>query len=157
MSTQFDRLVKISPYPVSMGLIPLGYAGVFRWGNAGDRQPYAGADFKPSIQISRRIISRQKKVATLLHEIGHAIHYRRHCRCYTDHSDYFLTEYHAQRFALRYMLRYKLKGALRYEIEDMKRDQHQYSKQWQAVIKQLMQEKIWEKCENYLTKGKNSV
>lgn len=147
--TQFDRLVAISPYPVRKRSTIMMYSGVFWWGEIGDTKPYQSKDFTPMIDIDITQKPNARLISTLIHEIGHAIHYKRHCRCYIEH-DNFLAEYHAERFALRFMLRYKLKAALRYEINDMMCHINKYSVQWQHIIERLQQDKIWRKCIDYL-------
>lgn len=142
--SQYDRLVRLSPYLVNINSTPLnyGYTGMFT---------HKKAEYHPHIDISNQITLQSEKTATLLHEIGHAIHYRRHCKCYQT-DDRVLKEYHAQKFALRFMLRYKLTGALRWDIQNWEYNAHTYSEVYQKAFAQLQQDKIWHKCKNYLTR-----
>ncbi|MCK5607948.1 hypothetical protein KAR91_39070 [Candidatus Pacearchaeota archaeon] len=132
--TQFDTLVKMSPCPVSVEPIKFS-KGIYRT----ILQEIIIAD---SISLIQRI-------AVLTHEIGHALHYKRKCRCFFLHND-FLCEYHAHRFAMRFMLRYRLKGALRYTFNCMKREWSTFGYPYDRVTARLQQEKIWQRCRDYL-------
>ena len=139
---QFDKLIQISPYPVKIEHLPFRYSGGFWYGSSNGHVPYQEKDFNPYIAISPLIKLPTFQIATLVHEIGHAIHYKRHCVCYTTHRE--LAEYHAELFALRFLLRYKLKGALRIKIKYIKK----YA--CSNILSGLFKMKIWKRCLEYL-------
>ena len=136
--SQFNRIARLSPCPVSICNIR---PSCFYWGSYGEQQ---------RIEIEDSIKSQPERVTVLLHEIGHAIHYRRHCKCFTNDS-YYLQEYHAEKFALQFMLRYKLTGALRWNVHDFEHNLDRYPLICKKVFAQLQQDKIWHKCKKYLT------
>lgn len=151
MSIQFDRLIKLSPYPVEERSLLMATGG-FLWKFEDDTGAYQHKDFTPSIIINADVGCKAKKWA-LIHELGHAIHYRRRCKCFrnwrTTEDDY-LCELHAERFALRFTLRYKLKGVLQYVMEDCKNNLWRYGPVYWRVYSQLRSERIWQRCKEYL-------
>lgn len=132
--SQFNRIAQISPVPVNIDNVRISCF----WFN--DQR----------ISIAKHIRTQPERISVLLHEIGHAIHYRRNCKCYKN-NDYTLQEYHAEKFALRFLLRYKLTGALRWNVHDFEHNLYKYDPICQDVFAQLQQDEIWHKCKKYLT------
>jgi len=54
------------------------------------------------IEIDADLCLAERIVATL-HEIGHAIHHVRNCKCFEDITDHTLAEYHAYRFTMKHI------------------------------------------------------
>lgn len=147
MQSYYERLVQLSPYPVYITSVPFRFSGCFWYGDGSGMQPYEKPDFRPHIDISP-FCTQNDEICTLVHEIGHAIHYRRHCKCYCT-DDIYLRELHAYRFSLRFMLRYKMMGALRYEHNCIKNHAIKHSQVYQDVFAKIKTEKIWKKIENF--------
>lgn len=146
MNYTLNKLIDLAPYPVRSKLI-LQYTGYFRYTNDGNSITYRDTGFMPTISINSAE-SNPIQICTLVHEIGHALHYRRKCKCYTQNSRY-LKELHATRFELRFLLRYKLYAALEYAMESYIQSVHS-SPIYQQVSDQIKTEKIWQKVIDYL-------
>lgn len=146
-TSYYNQVKQLSPYPVDENNTDSRYMGSFWWGKTGDNRPYADKNFKPYISISPLIKRDADKTATLVHELGHALHYRRHCKCYTTNNSE-LRELHAYRFTMRFMLRYKMRAALRSEIKWLRsKSLHGF---YLDASRQLQTEKIWFKCLEFL-------
>lgn len=151
MNRTLKKLVILAPYDVWFEPTKPGMSGWFSWGNSGDTVPYCNykKDFKPSITIDKNDES-AKQVCTLVHEIGHAKHYQRKCKCYIQNNRY-LRELHATRFELRFLLRYKLKSALKYAISTYQSFNIMFMPELhQQVAEQIRTEKIWQKALDFV-------
>lgn len=132
-TSYFNQLKQLSPYPISNFL--------------DSRFVYGGKS--PVIMISTLVKNPAIKTAMLAHEIGHAIHYKRNCKCFIN-NDQVLIELHAHRFALHFMLRYKFIGALHYCILYTKNNMSHFPRHYVVAFEQLQTEKIWDKCLKFL-------
>jgi len=147
----YKDIIKLSPYLVKIKYLGW-YRGSFVWANSHSDKPYQNKDFQPHIKIDKRIMDENMKIATLVHEIGHAVHYDKHCKCYakyTGRKRVYMAELHAYRFTLQFLLRHKLFDALRYEYEDMNSLSPNYPEHYKAIAK-IKTEKLWERVEKIL-------
>jgi hypothetical protein len=151
----YDKLIKqFAPYPV----VPCSHwywYGAFEWAEGTNLRPYTNPNFVPSIQITMSL-DEHERIAVFAHELGHAVHYRDHCECYTkyDGHDRFLAEIHAYRFGLKFMLKHELTDALRYEYDCMKKGYYSMEASYKKVIDKIRTERIWREVKRYLEKNK---
>ncbi len=141
MEITFDRLVKLSPYPVRVE--PEPFIGIFK------RVRYG----QPHIIIDDGIISSHEGMAVLLHEIGHAICHKKKCECYkvlAGNSHTYLPEYHAERFAFRFMLQKKMNEVLNWRINFLIDGCGEFEDYHNKAIDRLRTDPIWQKCKDYL-------
>ena len=144
----YEELKRLSPCPINKNVpTSVGYNGEFWWGKIGDIRPYDSPDFEPFITIATFITNPAKRISVLVHEIGHALHHRRHCKCFTDVNRGVLVELHAMRFALRFMLRYRLTDALRQEIDALSGT---HNEPYATAANLIKKEKIWNRCLDFL-------
>lgn len=134
-TSYYNQLERIAPYPVVNYEENPKYGGRFVYGD------------KPVIKIAPYMKTPAIRVAILVHEIGHAIHYKRGCKCM---DEWELSELHAHRFALRFMLRYKFVTALRYTIRHTINGMPHFPRYYVTAFEQLQTEKIWQKCLDFL-------
>lgn len=139
-------IIGLSPYPITRAYTG---SGAFCWGTGLGIWPYQQIDFEPYIEIPD-CLPDADCVAILLHEIGHALCFRKHCRCFAVGDNRYLRELHAYRFALRYMVRYKLIDALQHEYDNMVFGFYEYLPIYQKAVRQIKREKIWQEIEKIL-------
>lgn len=148
----YEKLVKLLPYPVKIEYGGMYSAGAFVWGDGIHHRPYCG--FEPYVQVNPSL-SKIERMVVLIHELGHAICHREHCKCYTEYDgkNKYLPELHAYRFFLKFTLKHKMTDILRheYDIMDMRTD---YPALYQEVVDQIKTERIWRKATKYLEKHK---
>lgn len=112
-----------------------------------------------NIYISNTLEEHQK-LAVLAHELGHALCDKNNCKCspamktlpYTSS----LVEYHANKFAFKWLLDNKCKQALKYGIE-LIREQSLWSNHdpHGRAARCIMKLKLWQKCLDFVnTKSK---
>lgn len=144
------QIIKLSPYPVKIEYIGY-YDGFFEWANAGDDRPYQNKDFQPHIKVDKAL-SGARQLAVLIHELGHAIHYKKHCRCYTKYDGYnrHLAELHAYQYALQFMIKHKLLDALQYEYDHIIRLEKHQEVLYRNVSKKIQTKRIWKKAKKIL-------
>lgn len=97
-------------------------------------------------------LSTDQKIATLVHEIAHAICDVKNCRC-MQNPDHTKREIHAVKFTLSWLLKHKQKELLQQEINQLRRQANGYSNYdyYIRAAKHIMKLKLWQKCIDYLT------
>lgn len=146
----YKDIIKLSPYPVKMEHIG-SWAGWFSWGD-GTHEIYQHPNYKPYIKIDECLDS-VERMAVLIHEVGHAIHYQRHCKCMCEHNEHkrqYLVELHAYRFALRFMIKHNLLDALQYEYDKMIESTDFLPSAYCRVFKKIKTEELWQKVKKTL-------
>lgn len=139
-TSYYNQLKRISPYLIYEHEIDSRFFGVFSWGSE-------CINGLPAIQISPSAKNSALRTATLIHEIGHALHYKRGCKCFIN-KDRVLQELHADRFGLHFMLQHKFVMPLRFTIQHIKK--RVYIPIYNDAANQLQKEKIWNKCLDFL-------
>ena len=92
-------------------------------------------------------LSKYQKIATLLHEIGHAKCDMKKCKCISVCSAE--GEIHAYEYTLMWLLKNKQKKVLKVEMKRIKnnRDRIDY---YGKAAKAIMKLKLWQKCLDYV-------
>lgn len=142
MMLTIKRLKKLSPYKIYYR--DLQWAGCFAYCKEILLQPFIEID---------NALPRELRYATLLHELAHARHYKRNCRCYRE-DNRALKEFHAERFTFRYLLRYKYTKALKLAYEQTLETWPTYDEDYNKAFRMLEKDKIWKKVQNYLTSNR---
>lgn len=138
----YDKLVEMSPYPVEI-VLSGHYIGSFHW-----RGSACGC---PHVELYDALKGANRN-AVLIHEIGHAIHHKRNCVCFTKQNEddrRFLSELHAFRFGLKFMIKHKMFDELWYDYNLINSEKHSelvYAK----VFQQIKKERIWCKVKRKL-------
>ena len=142
MSKLLSEIIKLSPVNIEFVDAITGHPswiGVY-WGS---HRP------KRSIEVVNRL-STELKIATLLHEIGHANCSAKGCSCVKVVT--CLGELYAEMFALQWLLDGKHKCILRTDMEHLERvwpNNGIYGDAWEDLIKT----KLWKDCKRYIGKS----
>ncbi len=137
----YIKIAMLSPYPI----YDRSFVSIYgRFCHSND-----DIDYMPHIELDKNITG-AKKLTVLIHELTHARHYKRNCKCYRE-NDYYLKELHAYQFGLRFAIRYKMMAILKCLYHHMTcKEIVNYPQGHQKAITQLKTEKIWKKVENLL-------
>jgi hypothetical protein len=138
-------LLQFSPYPVKeIAANPLIHTGTFTHDS---KEAY--------IQITSSL-PEYKKLASLAHELGHARHFKRHCKCYWDDEDaiqsFIIKELHAMKFELAVLLHLKARRSLKWVMREYSCLSDYSNKATQIVLRKLYQTKIYFKCKEFIKK-----
>jgi len=140
-----EILKRLSPVPIEFVdemEIP-GYDGMF-WGNE------VSSIGHPYIEIDNNLENYQK-IATLIHEIGHALCGEKKCQCVKTYEENpKLAEIHAYKYELKWLLEHKQKKALKYEMEGIKSFIENRPDHYAEAAKHIMKLKLWQKCLNFV-------
>lgn len=148
-----EQLIKLSPYPVIIKH-NFGYYGVLRWGDGTFGKPYT-RPYKPRIEMGEDLSDIEYQ-ATLIHEIGHAIHHKKHCKCFTEQDNnkrWYLSELHAVRYALQFMIKHEMINALRFEYGLIKGGMFGCQEYYQKMCVKIKKEKLWQEIKRALDIG----
>lgn len=140
-----EKLKRLSPVPIKFvnEMQCPGYTGMF-WS---DERSLVG---HPYIEICNNLENHQK-IATLIHEIAHAICYEKNCECVKIYEkNPALTEIHAYEYELKWLLEHKQKKALRDEIKHIESFVEYRSDHYVDAAKHIMETKLWQKCLDYI-------
>lgn len=137
MKTIVKKLVELSPYDVCFEtIVDFPFAGLF------DHCEYYSPKPKIIIDIGK---IRGNFLAVLLHELGHARHYKRKCKCYRPRNR-VLAELHAYKFELRALLYFNETKELKKELSDIKEDYPCSSSTYCQTYDKLFKTKLWQRC-----------
>ena len=137
-------LKRLSPVPIEFvdEMQCWGYDGMFWYKNSTLGHPY--------IELLDSL-KEHEKIATLAHEIGHALCNEKNCKCLKIYEkNPVLTEIHAFKCELKWLLKHKQKEALKYEIRGLKSYIENRSDHYVDVAKRIMKLKLWQKCLNFI-------
>jgi len=143
------ELEKLSPYPIN-------YVNKWRYEHGAFFPKFS--TFYCRIEINKDL-SEDVKLATLAHEVGHALCYKKGCKCmeYAHElgthisSKYTMTEYHANKFAIKFLLENKQKEALKDIIKVILEDSQDYfNGAHQKACKKIMKLKLWKKALDFV-------
>ena len=141
-----NELKRLSPVPITFVDVMRNenFCGVFCHGKEFD------GDGKAYIEISNGL-EHYQKIATSIHEIGHAKCYEKNCKCMRN-PDHTEREIHAVKFQLRWLLKYKQKEGLKWETDSIIRQANGHASYGYYIkaAKHIMKLKLWQKCLNYL-------
>lgn len=143
MQFNVEQLIRLSPVPVEfVGEMQCpGYAGMFWSEDFSSGHPY--------IEILDSLENYQK-IATLIHEISHAVCKANNCECYIKQQKQpELAEIHAYKFELAWLLKNKQKETLEYEIRNIPLLKNR-SDHYAGAVKHIMKLKLWQKCLDYV-------
>jgi Zn-dependent peptidase ImmA (M78 family) len=111
---------------------------------------------KKSFTDAKIIISDRPKIeqlGTLAHELGHALCVEKGCVCMDqkliDSRDRELAEYHAQKFALEWLLKHQCKEAIILEMY-WNWQQSQYENKHKIPCMRLMKSEVWTRCKIFV-------
>ena len=140
-----EMLKRLSPVPIRFvdEMECQGYDGMFWF--------YEGSSFgHPYIDILDSL-EEHDKIATLIHEIAHAICNEKDCECYKVYKENpALTEIHAFGYELKWLLKHKQKRALKFELKRIESYIVYRSDHYVDVAKHIMKLKLWQKCLDYV-------
>jgi len=143
------ELENLSPCPIKYVPFMIGGSGSFIVGRS---------IFKCKIEI-RGSASEPEKLASLAHEIGHALCFSKKCKCMKDahepgeHLGYnaILAEYHAMKFCIKWLLKNKQKEALINEVSLLEREVKEIgSIAHSEAAKKIMKLKLWKKALKFI-------
>lgn len=121
--------------------------GMFSYGDKYIGHPLGKIEILDSLLL-------HEKIATLAHEIGHALCYEKRCKCLqpeTVKKNYALAEIHAYKYVLSWLLKNKQKQALIWEMGRIKENSlNPYAGHYREATKHIMKLKLWQKCLNYV-------
>ena len=104
----------------------------------------------PYIVVSNSLKEHRKIIIVLVHEIGHAICGEKECKC-INQTDKTLTEIHAMKFELNWLLRHKRTEELNLAAGTIEYYLNQ-SDNYGNAAKHIMKLKLWQRCLDYLRK-----
>ena len=137
-------LKRLSPVPIEFvdEMQCWGYDGMFWYKDSTLGHPY--------IEILDSL-EKDDKIATLIHEIAHAVCHEKNCECLKIYKkNPVLTEIHAYKYELKWLLKHKQKRALKNEIKRIESYIEYRSDHYVDVAKHLMKLKLWQKCLNFV-------
>jgi len=140
-----ETLKRLSPVPIEFvdEMRCFGFCGMF-WDDG------VSSIGHPFIEIDNNLENHQK-IATLIHEISHAICSGKNCKCVKIYEkNPALAEIHAYKYELKWLLKHKQKGALKYEIEQIELHIKNRSDHYVEAAKHIMKLKLWQKCLDYV-------
>lgn len=141
--TLLEKMIQLSPVPVRF--IRKSIFWRLRLSPRAGQYCHRGIDANhPHIEVVDRL-SYDAKLAVLAHEIGHAICDKRDCDCMT-YDDDTMTEIHACRFALKWLLGLKQGEALRWSRRCIR---FNYTPVGCRVMEQLRDSELWEESLTY--------
>ena len=91
----YEEIEKLSP-------VKIIYGSHFTTGTYYSYMLPHEANMKPYIEIKADLCLANKTIE-LLHEIGHAIHHAKNCKCIQNMDDHTLAEYHAYKFTMKHI------------------------------------------------------
>ena len=138
---KLQKLENISPTKITYRRYPDFSYGVFRRTEIVDNNTIIVTD--NFIEIDKNI-NKYKKLAVLAHEIGHAICFQNNCKCVTEKSNY-IAEFHANYFALNWLKENKCKKSLKWLINLINQQQHDYDVHGEAARK-IKRTKLYRDC-----------
>lgn len=144
-----DELIKLSPVPVDF--VSKNKIGVPNVANAiriGVFYSKKSEQIRAYIEVSNKL-SKYLKIATLLHEIGHAKCSIKRCKCSFNVSAE--GEIHANEYALNWLLKNKHKKILRVEMKHIKNNFDRVDYYGEAA-RCIINSKLWQKCLKYTGK-----
>ena len=104
----------------------------------------------PYIEILNSL-KKHREIAVLIHEIAHAICNEKNCKCLKVYEkNPVLTEIHAFKYTLRWLLKHQQKKALKFELKRIESYIEYRSDHYVDVAKHLMKLKLWQKCLNFV-------
>ena len=139
-----EMLKQLSPVPIEFvdEMECWGYSGMY-WGET-------SSIGHPYIEISNGLENHQK-IATLIHEIGHALCDEKKCQCVKTYKENpKLAEIHAYKYELKWLLEHKQKRALKYEMECIESCVECRLDHYVVATKHIMELKLWQKCLDYV-------
>ena len=134
IGNMLNELIKLSPCPVYF--VPHDTAGSFCY-----------TSMKQWIKIKENTPT-EVQIATLAHEIGHAICYNKRCGCYSPKKK-TLCEYHAFIYSLSLLYIIGNIHILRLCMKNMVQSYYKNSEGWykyHLAIKHIMKTKLWKRC-----------
>ena len=139
-----EMLKRLSPVPIKFvdEMQCWGYDGMFWYRNSSPGHPY--------IEILNGL-EKHREIAVLIHEIAHAMCNEKNCKCLKVYEkNPVLTEIHAFKYTLRWLLKHQQKEALKYELKCIKSYITYRSDHYVNVAKHLMKLKLWQKCLDFI-------
>ena len=141
------KLIELSPCKVIFGQWLDVYYGAYDYSN------FSAGVQKTEIQIEVNHPIHEQ-IAVLAHELGHALCAQKGCKCRLKHKEYgsmiitdeVLTEYHAFKYALTWLLKHKQKKSLQWVMPFM-------GKEWGPhliAVRKVKKLKLWEKCKRFI-------
>lgn len=147
-NTIFDELIKTSPVSVNfVSEINISSSAADAT-TIGGFLPGKDGQVKACIEVLNSLSKRQK-IATLLHEIGHAKCSKKKCECRLVNSA--KGEIHANGYALNWLLKNKHKKILKTEMKLIKNNSDRIDYYGEAA-KHIMKLKLWQECLEYIGK-----
>jgi Zn-dependent peptidase ImmA (M78 family) len=101
-------------------------------------------------------LKEHEKLAILAHEMGHALCDKNKCKCFSEirknmNGVSSLAEYHAHKFALKWLLDNGCKRALRYYIKTIRKlSKPPIIEAYIKAAKRIMKLKLWQKCLDFV-------
>ena len=120
--------------------------GTFFW-----KKSSSALYFDKRIEIDKSLQQHQR-IAVLSHEVGHALCFEKDCKCF-EGRDIIQREFHAHKYALKFLLKYKQKKALKWMMKDIIERSHD-NPFFEKPLKRLMKLKLWQKCLDYIGEPK---
>ncbi len=148
-NTMLYELIKTSPASVNF-VSEINISGTTGAVTIGGFLPKNDGRPKACIEVLGSL-SKYQKIATLLHEIGHAKCSKEKCKCRLAHSAE--GEIHANKYALNWLLKNKRKKMLRMEMGHIE-DNSDRTDYYGEAAKHIMESKLWQKCLKYIGKRK---
>lgn len=147
-NTMLSELVKTSPVSVNfvseVSILPSTTNAITIGGFLSKHDGRA----KACIEVLNSL-SEHQKIATLLHEIGHAKCSKKKCKCRTTQSAE--GEIHANEYTLSWLLKNKHKKILKIAMRHIK-DNSDRTDYYGEAAKCIMDSKLWQKCLKYVGK-----
>jgi len=140
-----EVLKRLSPVPIEFvdEVQHWGYDGMFFDG----RVSSVG---HPYIEILDGL-EKHRKIATLVHEIAHAICNEKNCKCFEIYKENpALSEIHAFKYTLRWLLKHQQKETLKYELKCIESYIINRSDHYVNAAKHIMKLKLWQKCLDFV-------
>jgi len=152
--TEIERLVELCPCSVEFDSPDREPNGACYW----DSVQYFWGTRGPLVEIGSSE-NEAETLYSLAHETGHALCDAKKCSCGMgsyNHSDRTMSEYHAMKFAAKWLFDHKCKGGLRVAIRSIERqamfntvfDSPRLSAHCKAA-RRLVKLKLWAKCVAY--------